>query len=282
MQTGSPTRPTWPRGGSVFPGYPDHVDEAERRAWRVAAARQWQPPARDARPGARAGRPVHRRDPGLARSVPGQDRGLRRDRRGHEPAARRLVPRGAHRGRDRRRGSVRPVRARTLDEIRAPFEAGGGRVAGLELESAELFRLDNPYRHDDPAAFARAYVQSVSAWGGPLLLRAFAREGEAGRSRSSRRLPRRARGARRGGPRSLPLGLRRGPRHLPEGGPHRARAEGGEERPGASLTDLTTPSAWDRLPGLTSQAHVRAIDGGRPREAKGRQGAAPSRLLESL
>ncbi len=28
--------------GSVFPGYPDHVDEAERRAWRVAAARQWQ------------------------------------------------------------------------------------------------------------------------------------------------------------------------------------------------------------------------------------------------
>ena len=28
--------------GSVFPGYPDHVNEAERRAWRVAAARQWQ------------------------------------------------------------------------------------------------------------------------------------------------------------------------------------------------------------------------------------------------
>ena len=26
----------------VFPGYPDHTDEAERRAWRVAAARQWQ------------------------------------------------------------------------------------------------------------------------------------------------------------------------------------------------------------------------------------------------
>ena len=28
--------------GSVFPGYPDHMDEAERRAWRVAAARQWE------------------------------------------------------------------------------------------------------------------------------------------------------------------------------------------------------------------------------------------------
>jgi len=26
--------------------------------------------------------------------------------------------------------------------------------------------------------FARGYVRSVSAWGGPLLLRAFAREGE--------------------------------------------------------------------------------------------------------
>jgi hypothetical protein len=27
--------------GSVFPGYPDHADEAERRAWGGAAARQW-------------------------------------------------------------------------------------------------------------------------------------------------------------------------------------------------------------------------------------------------
>jgi hypothetical protein len=42
----------------------------------------------------------------------------------------------------------------------------------------ELFRLDNPYRHDDPAVFARGYVRSVTAWGRPLLLRAFAREGE--------------------------------------------------------------------------------------------------------
>ena len=72
---------------------------------------------------------------------------------------------------------VVPVWMRTLDEIRAPFEAGGGRVAGLELESAELFRLDNPYWDDDPAVFAREYVRSVNAWGGPLLLGAFAREG---------------------------------------------------------------------------------------------------------
>jgi hypothetical protein len=69
------------------------------------------------------------------------------------------------------------VLMRPLDEIRAPFETGGGRVAGLELESAELFRLDNPYWDDDPAVFARRYVRSVNAWGRPLLLRAFAREG---------------------------------------------------------------------------------------------------------
>ena len=67
--------------GSVFPGYPDHVDEAERRAWRMAAARQWRAAARDARHRTRAGRPVHRRAPGLPGSVPRQDRGLRRDRR---------------------------------------------------------------------------------------------------------------------------------------------------------------------------------------------------------
>jgi len=45
---------------------------------------------------------------------------------------------------------VVPVWMRTLDEIRDPFEAGGGNVAGLELESAEPFRLDNPYWDEDP------------------------------------------------------------------------------------------------------------------------------------
>jgi hypothetical protein len=73
---------------------------------------------------------------------------------------------------------VVPVWMRTLDEIRDPFEERGGSIAGLELESAELFRLDNPYWDDDPLVFARDYVRSVTAWGSPLLLRAFAREGE--------------------------------------------------------------------------------------------------------
>jgi hypothetical protein len=73
---------------------------------------------------------------------------------------------------------VVPVWMRTLDEIREPFEAGGGSVAGLVLESAELFRLDNPYWDDDPAVFAREYVRSLLAWGEPLMRSAFAREGE--------------------------------------------------------------------------------------------------------
>ena len=42
----------------------------------------------------------------------------------------------------------------------------------------QLFRLDNPYWDQDPAVFARGYVGSVAAWGEPLLLRAFALEGE--------------------------------------------------------------------------------------------------------
>jgi len=67
---------------------------------------------------------------------------------------------------------------RTLEEIREPFDARGGSIAGLELEHVELFRLDNPYWDDDPAVFARRYVRSVAAWGRPLLLRGFAREGE--------------------------------------------------------------------------------------------------------
>src|SRR6185369_17930168 len=41
--------------------------------------------------------------------------------------------------------AVVPVWSRTLDEFRAPFEARGRSVAGLELESAELFHLDKPY-----------------------------------------------------------------------------------------------------------------------------------------
>jgi hypothetical protein len=163
--------------GSVFPGYPDHKDEAERRAWRVAAARQWERllemRAMELAPEGRfiAALPASPA-PGPERSgsyveIIGDMNRLLADwcRAGRIDAATVAA-------------IVVPVWMRTLDEIRRPLEAGGGGVAGLELESAELFRLDNPYWNDDPAVFARGYVRSVSAWGGPLFLRAFAREGE--------------------------------------------------------------------------------------------------------
>ena len=163
--------------GSVFPGYPDHTDEAERRAWREAAAREWQRllelRAMELAPGARfiAALPASPApDPGrtglYVEIISDMNRVLadwcRVGRIGTDTVAAIVVP----------------VWMRTLEEIRAPFEAGGGRVAGLELESTELFELDNPYWDEDPAVFARRYVRSVLAWGGPLMHRAFAREGE--------------------------------------------------------------------------------------------------------
>jgi len=163
--------------GSVFPGYPDQVDEAERRAWRVAAARQWERllelRAMELAPGGRfiAALP--------ASPAPCPDRtGLYVEIIGDMNRVLADWCRAGRIGSATVAAVVVPVWMRTLDEIRAPFETAGGRVAGLELESAELFRLDNPYWHDDPAVFARDYVRSVTAWGGPLLLRAFAREGE--------------------------------------------------------------------------------------------------------
>ena len=163
--------------GSVFPGYPDHTDEAERRAWRVTAARQWERllemRAIELAPGgwfiaAIPASPVPCPErTGLYAEIVGDMNRLLADWR-----------RAGRIGAATVAAVVVPVWMRTLDEIRGPFEAGGGHVAGLELESAELFHLDNPYWHDDPAEFARGYVRSVTAWGGPLLLRAFGREGE--------------------------------------------------------------------------------------------------------
>jgi hypothetical protein len=163
--------------GSVFPGYPDHVDAAERRAWRAAAERQW-------------GRLLEMRAMELApggwfiAAIPASPAPCP-DRTGVYVEIvgdmNRLLADWCRAGRIRAgtaAAAVVPVWSRTLGELRAPFEAGDGRVAGLELESAELFRLDNPYWQDDPVVFARGYVRSVTAWGGPLLLRAFAREGE--------------------------------------------------------------------------------------------------------
>jgi hypothetical protein len=164
--------------GSIFPGHPNQVDEDERRAWRIAAARNWERllemRAAELAPGgwfiaaipASAAPCPHRT--GLYDEIIGNMNLLLADwRRSGRISAATVA------------AAVVPVWARTLDEFRAPFETGGGRFAGLELESAELFRLDNPYWHDDPAVFAREYVQSVAAWGGPLFLTAFAREGEA-------------------------------------------------------------------------------------------------------
>ncbi len=164
--------------GSVFPGYPDHVDEDERRAWRVAAERQWERMlemrAAELAPGgwfiaAIPASPAACPDrTGLYVEIVGDMNLLLADWR-----------RAGRIGGATVAAAVVPVWSRTLGEFRAPFEAGGGRFAGLELESIELFRLDNPYWHDNPAVFARDYVKSVTAWGGPLLLRAFTREGEA-------------------------------------------------------------------------------------------------------
>jgi hypothetical protein len=165
--------------GSVFPGYPDHVDDEERRGWRVAAERQWERMlemrAVELAPGGWFIAAIP------ASPVPCPDRsGVYVEIVGDMNLLLAEWRRAGRIGGATVAAAVVPVWARTLDEFRAPFEAGGGRFAGLELESIELFRLDNPYRHDDPAVFAREYVKSVTAWGGPLLLRAFALEGEAG------------------------------------------------------------------------------------------------------
>jgi hypothetical protein len=163
--------------GSVFPGYPDHMDEAERRAWRVAAAHEWQRlleiRAMELAPGGRfiaalpaSPAPRPERTGLYVELIGDMNRVLADWRRAGRIGAATVA------------AVVVPVWMRTLDEIRDPFEAVGGRIAGLELESAELFRLDNPYWDEDPAVFAREYVRSVLAWGGPLLHRAFAREGE--------------------------------------------------------------------------------------------------------
>ena len=154
-----------------------HTDDDERRAWRVAAEVQWERMLKmrsvELAPGGWfiAAIPA---SPAPCPNRAGLYVEIVRD-------INRLLADWRRAGRIDRAtvaAAVVPVWARTVGEFRAPFEAGGGRFAGLKLESAELFRLDNPYWHDDPAVFAREYVQSVAAWGRPLLLRAFAHEGE--------------------------------------------------------------------------------------------------------
>ena len=163
--------------GSVFPGYPDHRDDGERRAWHAAAEQQWKRllelRAMELAPDGRfiaavPASPAHGPErTGLYAEIIGDMNKVLAD-----------WCRAGRIGAGTVAAIVVPVWMRTLDEMLAPFEAGRGHVGGLELESAELFRLDNLYWHDDPAVFARDYVRSVLAWGGPLLHRAFAREGE--------------------------------------------------------------------------------------------------------
>lgn len=162
--------------GSVFPGYPDHRDEAERAAWRDAAARQWDQLVR-----LRAAELV----PGgwfiaalPASEAPCPDRASLYVEIVHD--MNQVLAQWVADGRIAQSTAdavVTPVWMRTLDEIRAPFAAGGGDVDGLVLQSVDLFRLDNPYHHPDPAVFARDFVKSCVAWGRPLFIGAFAREG---------------------------------------------------------------------------------------------------------
>jgi len=153
------------------------MDDSERRAWSLAAARQWKRllelRASELAPGGRFVAAVP------ASPAAGSERaGLYVQLIADMNSILAEWSRAGRIAAGTVAAIVVPVWMRTLDEIRAPFEESGGSVAGLELESAELFRLDNPYWQDDPAAFARSYVRSASAWGGPIFLRAFEREGE--------------------------------------------------------------------------------------------------------
>ncbi|OBJ83140.1 hypothetical protein A5640_18815 [Mycobacterium asiaticum] len=164
-----------PSSGSIFPGYPDHVDREERRAWRAAAQRHWQclleMRAAELAPGGwfvaaipASPTPCPDRTGLYAEIIADMNRLLAEWRNAGRIGSATVE------------AAVVPVWSRTLDEFCAPFEVGGGQVGGLALESAELFRLDNPYWRDEAAVFARDYVKSITAWGGPLFLRAFARE----------------------------------------------------------------------------------------------------------
>ena len=145
--------------GSVFPGYPDHVDEAERRAWRVAAARQWQRllemRALELASGGRFIAAIP------ASPAPCPDRtGVYVEIVGDMNRLLADWCRAGRIGADTVAAVVVPARARTLDELRAPFDAGGGRVAGLRARERRALSSRQPLLARRPAVFARGYVQS--------------------------------------------------------------------------------------------------------------------------
>lgn len=162
--------------GSVFPGYPNHRDAAERAAWAAAAARDWtrilQCRAEELAPGGT-----------LVAAVPASvsawpDRGDTYREIGGDIDE--ILAQWRDQGRIGPRthaAAVVPSWSRTLEEIRAPFGDVDGEFCGLTLEQAEIFGLDNPYWDDDPEVFAENYIRSVEAWCGPLFTRAFATEG---------------------------------------------------------------------------------------------------------
>jgi SAM-dependent methyltransferase len=165
-----------PSTGSVFPGYPNHRDAAQREAWADAAARDWtrilEHRGAELAPGgtlvaaipASPGRWPDRGGAYRAISADMDDiLASWREQGRIGPAALAAV--------------VVPTWSRTLEEFRAPFGDLGGTFAGLTLEVAELFTLDNPYRDKDPQVFAENYIRSVEAWGKPLFARALAVEG---------------------------------------------------------------------------------------------------------
>lgn len=66
-----------------------------------------------------------------------------------------------------------PTSLRTIEDIRAPFDADG-RYDGVRLEHCEIFQFDDPFWADfeadgDDAVLARRHSDFVRAWAGPAL-----------------------------------------------------------------------------------------------------------------
>ncbi len=161
--------------GSVFPGYPDHVDASERTAWRAAAAQDWSRllshRASELAPGGRLVIAL----PASSQPWPDGDRTYREVNADMNALL-------AEWHRQGRIGSTAlaalhvPTWLRTQDEIEAPFGGLGGEFNGLVLEDVTFIHLDNPYRSEDPRRFASDYTKSIAAWLLPLLLQAFSLE----------------------------------------------------------------------------------------------------------